>query len=60
MKYNLEQLLQELYFDPDKAAEFTQQDITQFAKLISKLLRYDPFTRSTAAEILSDEWFRDV
>jgi serine/threonine-protein kinase SRPK3 len=60
IKYNLEQLLQELYFDPDKVAEFTQQDITQLAKLIGKLLRYDPSTRSTAAEILSDDWFRNV
>jgi serine/threonine protein kinase len=60
LKYNLEQLLQELYFDPDKVANFTQQDLTQLANLIGKLLRYDPSTRSTAAEILSEDWFRNV
>jgi hypothetical protein len=43
MKYNLEQLLQWLYFDPDKTAEFTQQDITQLARLIGKQLCYDPW-----------------
>jgi serine/threonine-protein kinase SRPK3 len=58
--YSLEQLLQELYFDPDRAAEFSQQEITRLAKLIGKLLRYHPSARSTAAEILLDGWFCNV
>jgi serine/threonine-protein kinase SRPK3 len=60
IKYNLEQLLQELYFDPDRAAYFSQQDITRLAGLIGKLLRYDPSSRATAAEISSDDWFRGI
>lgn len=53
MSYNLEQLLQELYLDDERAADFSRQDLTQLAHLIGKLLRYRPSTRSTAAEILS-------
>jgi hypothetical protein len=59
-KYNLEQLLQELYFDQDRVADFSQQDITRLAMLIVKLLRYRASTRSTAAEILSENWFSNV
>jgi serine/threonine-protein kinase SRPK3 len=58
--YNLEQLLQELCFDHDKTADFSQQDIRRFTKLIGKLLRYHPSARSTAVEILSDGWFCNV
>ncbi|KAG9511646.1 kinase-like protein, partial [Aureobasidium melanogenum] len=60
MNYNLEQLLQELYFDDERAADFSRQDLTQLAHLIGKLLRYRPSTRSTAAEILSAPWLGNV
>jgi hypothetical protein len=56
IKYNLQQLIQELYFDQDRVADFSHQEITRLAGLLGRLLRYHPSTRSTAAEILSDDW----
>lgn len=59
-KYSLQQWLEETYFDSDKATDLTHEDITKLGDLLNRLLRFCPFERSPAADILMDKWFQEV
>ncbi|KAF5554073.1 CMGC SRPK kinase [Fusarium napiforme] len=48
--------LEEVYFDDDKKAEFTKNDIKRAAELIARLMRFEPSLRASPNEILAESW----
>ena len=56
--YTLQGWLGEVYFDDDKQAGFTREEIAGAAGLIARLLRFEPSRRATASEALADAWFK--
>lgn len=55
--YTLQEWLEEVYFDNNKKAEFTREDIAKVGKLIGRMLKFEPSLRATASDALSDVWF---
>lgn len=53
----LQEWLEEVYFDADRDAEFTKQDIIRVGHLVSRMLKFKPSSRAQAKEILADPWF---
>lgn len=56
-RYNLQQWLEEIYFDDEKTPHLTHEDIMQLSLTLRKMLRFDPSERYAALEILKDDWF---
>lgn len=56
--WSLHKWLEEVYFDPERDAEFTRQDIIRVGDLVSKMLKFEPSSRAQVKEILADPWFR--
>ncbi|KAI1110044.1 kinase-like protein [Nemania sp. NC0429] len=56
--YTLQRWMEEIYFDDDKHAEFTNKDITKICELVGRMLIFEPSTRPPANEILQDPWFK--
>ncbi|CAG7563782.1 unnamed protein product [Fusarium equiseti] len=54
----LQKWLQETYFDNDKQAEFTADEITRLAEVIATMLKLEPSLRATPSEILAQNWFQ--
>lgn len=54
----LQQWLEEIYFDPDRNADFTKQDITRVGDLVASMLKFEPSAKAQAKEILAGPWFR--
>lgn len=54
----LQSWMEEVYFDNDKPPEFTRREIRAVAKLIARLMRFEPSTRATPSELLADSWFQ--
>ena len=55
--YTLQEWLEEVYFDNDKHADFTREDIARVGKLIARMLKFEPSLRATASDALADAWF---
>ena len=55
--YTLQGWLEEVYFDDDKQIGFTREEIAGAARLIARLLKFEPSRRATAGDVLSDAWF---
>ncbi|KAL4812261.1 kinase-like domain-containing protein [Aspergillus spinulosporus] len=58
-KIRLQEWLEEMYFDGERNADLTGDDILKLGHIIQKLLRFEPSARASAREILNDPWFRD-
>ncbi|KAL1858582.1 hypothetical protein Plec18167_003547 [Paecilomyces lecythidis] len=56
---NLQEWLEEMYFDGERKEDLTREDIIKLGKIIGKLLRFEPYSRASAREILDDPWFRE-
>jgi serine/threonine-protein kinase SRPK3 len=56
---NLQEWLEETYFDGVREETLSRADIVKVGALIHRLLRFEPSTRASAQEILQDPWFRD-
>ncbi|KAF2492953.1 kinase-like protein [Lophium mytilinum] len=56
---NLQEWLEETYFDGVRKEDLTREDIIKVGTLVSRLLRFEPSTRASAQEILQDPWFGD-
>ncbi|EWZ96953.1 CMGC/SRPK protein kinase [Fusarium oxysporum f. sp. lycopersici MN25] len=56
--WTLQSWMEEVYFDDDKPPEFTRREIRVVAKLIARLMRFEPSTRATPSELLADSWFQ--
>lgn len=57
--HTLEEWLQEVYFDNDKHADFTKNDIANVGKLIARMLKFEPSLRTAASDALADPWFEE-
>ncbi|KAF4463879.1 CMGC SRPK kinase [Fusarium albosuccineum] len=55
--YTLQEWLEEVYFDDLKHTEFTKEDIASVARLIDRMLKFEPSLRATASDTLADVWF---
>lgn len=56
-EYTPQTWMRAVYFDNDKRAEFTEEEIARAAELIARLLKFEPSLRDTAEELLADAWF---
>ncbi|RBR22337.1 uncharacterized protein FIESC28_04531 [Fusarium coffeatum] len=54
----LQKWLQETYFDNDKQAEFTTEEIARLAEAIAAMLKLEPSLRATSSEILAQDWLQ--
>lgn len=52
----LQQWLEEVYFDEDKKAELSPEDVCKLGELVRKMLWFEPSSRSTASNLLKDTW----
>lgn len=55
--YTLPEWLAEVYFDDNKHAEFTWEDIVSVGKIIESMLKFEPSLRAAAKHNLADSWF---
>ncbi|KAI0102125.1 kinase-like domain-containing protein [Nemania sp. FL0031] len=53
----LQEWLEEVYFDMDRACELTKRDLEKIGELVGLLLRWEPTQRSSAKDIANDPWF---
>ncbi|KAK4995715.1 hypothetical protein LTR66_004529 [Elasticomyces elasticus] len=58
--YDLQQWLEETYFDDQKAARLTRDEMKHIGTSIRRLLHLDPSARCTAKGVLQDKWLQDV
>jgi len=58
-KYTLEQWLFELYFDSDKKAQFTHEELQSWATVISRLMKFEASERASPADVLKERCFLD-
>ncbi|KAI9679435.1 MAG: hypothetical protein M1817_005457 [Caeruleum heppii] len=56
--HTLQEWLEEMYFDGERKAELTREDMLKLGQLIERLLRFEPSERASASEILQDSWFQ--
>ncbi|KAK7578560.1 hypothetical protein V3481_014403 [Fusarium oxysporum f. sp. vasinfectum] len=56
--WKLQSWMEEVYFDDNKHLEFTRDELRAIAKLIARLMRFEPSTRATPSELLADSWFQ--
>jgi serine/threonine protein kinase len=57
--YNLQEWLEELYFDGSQRTDLTREDIARLGQIIGKLLRFEPSARASARQVLDDPWFNE-
>ncbi|KAJ6171708.1 hypothetical protein N7470_000775 [Penicillium chermesinum] len=56
---NLQEWLQEVYFDGHRAPDLTREGITRLGEIIGSLLCFEPSARASARQILDDPWFKE-
>lgn len=56
-KEDLQDWLEDVYFNKDKRVEFSKDEIYQVGKVIGRMLRLEPDARPSAEDILQDSWF---
>ncbi|KAJ5547573.1 hypothetical protein N7513_004807 [Penicillium frequentans] len=56
---NLQEWLEELYFDGRHLPDLTREDIVRLGKIIGSLLCFEPSARASARQILDDPWFNE-
>lgn len=54
---NLQEWLEELYFDSPQSPDLTREDIVKLGQIIGSLLRFEPSARASAKQVLDDPWF---
>lgn len=56
---NLQQWLEEVYFDCALRPDLTREDIVRLGQIIGRLLRFEPSARASAREVLDNPWFSE-
>ncbi|KAF5645960.1 CMGC SRPK kinase [Fusarium tjaetaba] len=56
--WTLQSWMEEVYFDNDKHPEFTREEIRAMAKLIARLMKFEPSLRATPTDILAEPWLK--
>ncbi len=54
----LQEWLEKIYFNTDRRCELTKQDAAKISELVSRLLAFEPSSRSSAKDMANDPWFR--
>ncbi|CAI7610790.1 unnamed protein product [Penicillium palitans] len=54
---NLQQWLEELYFDAPQSPDLTREDVARLGQIIGSLLLFEPSARASAKQVLEDPWF---
>lgn len=54
---NLQQWLEELYFDSPQSPDLTREDVARLGQIIGSLLLFEPSARASAKQVLDDPWF---
>lgn len=54
---NLQEWLEELFFDSPQSPDLTREDIVKLGQIIGSLLRFEPSARASAKQVLDDPWF---
>lgn len=54
---NLQEWLEELYFDSPHSPDLTKEEIARLGKIIGSLLLFEPSARASAKHVLDDPWF---
>ena len=54
---NLQEWLEEVYFDGRRTPDLTREDIMRLGGIIGSLLCFEPSARASARQILDDPWF---
>lgn len=57
---NLQEWLEQTYFDGVRREDLTREDILNVGALVRRLLRFEPSTRASAQEALLDTWIRET
>ncbi|KAG6044892.1 hypothetical protein E4U33_001465 [Claviceps sp. LM78 group G4] len=56
--FTLKKWLQDVYFDSDKLAEFTPEEVSDIYRVVAAMLRFEPSLRATPSESLARAWFQ--
>ncbi|KAJ5195449.1 uncharacterized protein N7498_008887 [Penicillium cinerascens] len=56
---NLQEWLEEVYFDGRQITDLTRKDIARLGKIIGRLFYFEPSARASARQILDDPWFNE-
>jgi serine/threonine-protein kinase SRPK3 len=56
---DLQEWLEETYFDGVRREDLTREEISQVGALVRSLLRFEPSTRASAQEVLQDPWVKN-
>ncbi|KAJ6114186.1 protein kinase [Penicillium capsulatum] len=57
--HNLQEWLEEVYFDGPQSPDLTREDIVRLGQIIGRLLQFEPWTRASARQVLDDPWFNE-
>lgn len=52
----LREWLEEVYFDGNRRAELTKEDLIKVCSIVERLLRFEPSNRALARDIVDDSW----
>lgn len=55
----LQEWLEEVYFDSPQSADLTREDIVSLGRIIGRLLCFEPSARASARQVLDDPWFNE-
>jgi hypothetical protein len=56
---NLQNWLEEVYFDSRLIPDLTREDIVRLGHIIGRLLHFEPSARASARQVLNDPWFNE-
>ncbi|KOS47027.1 hypothetical protein ACN38_g1996 [Penicillium nordicum] len=56
---NLQEWLEELYFDSPHSPDLTKEDIARLGQIIESLLLFEPSARASAKQVLDNPWFNE-
>lgn len=55
---SLQEWLEEMYFDGERRADLSREDILHVGALIRSMLRMETSARASAKEVVQDAWFQ--
>ncbi|KAG6032002.1 hypothetical protein E4U40_006609 [Claviceps sp. LM458 group G5] len=56
--FTLKKWLEDVYFDSNKQAEFTPEEVSDIYEVVAATLRFEPSLRATPSESLARAWFQ--
>ncbi|KAF5672850.1 CMGC SRPK kinase [Fusarium circinatum] len=56
--WTLQSWMEEVYFDKDKHPDFTRDEFRAAAKLIARLMKFEPSLRALPTDILTEPWLQ--